>query len=161
MVSPLCAFWQNPEGCHVPFTEEWPQSGHYHKDLIGGVLQRAAEMVVLLTVFNISTEELWSSVRVTIGFLVTSLTKALLPRLLSLAGRPSSRNSLGGSKLLPVKNDGGPLCSWGPSVLQTFFDILPQICASTQSCRGALPAIPSTPWLGCCSDMHCQLWDLI
>ena len=36
-----------------------------------------------------STKELWSSVRVTIGFLVTSLTKALLPRLLSLAGRPA------------------------------------------------------------------------
>ena len=36
-------------------------------------------MVVLL--------ELWSSVRVTIVFLVTSLTKAHLPRLLSLAGR--------------------------------------------------------------------------
>ncbi|KAK6308672.1 hypothetical protein J4Q44_G00201350 [Coregonus suidteri] len=46
----------------------------------------AAEMVVLLEGSPISTEELWSSVRVTIGFLVTSLTKALLPRLLSLAG---------------------------------------------------------------------------
>ena len=44
-------------------------------------------MVVLLEVSPISTEELWSSVRVTIGYLVTSLTKALLPRLLSLAGR--------------------------------------------------------------------------
>jgi hypothetical protein len=43
-------------------------------------------MVVLLEGSPISTELLWSSVRVTIGFLVTSLTKALLPRLLSLAG---------------------------------------------------------------------------
>jgi hypothetical protein len=42
-------------------------------------------MVVLLEGSPISTEELWSSVRVTIGFLVTSLTKALLPLLL-LAG---------------------------------------------------------------------------
>ena len=40
---------------------------------------------------------------VTIGFLVTYLTNALLPRLLSLAGLPA----LGGSKLLPFKNDGG------------------------------------------------------
>jgi hypothetical protein len=46
-------------------------------------------MVVLLEGSPISPEELWSSVRVTIGFLVTSLTKALLPRLLSLAGRPA------------------------------------------------------------------------
>ena len=44
-------------------------------------------MVVLLECSPISTEELWSSVRVSIGFLVTSLTKALLPRLLSLVGR--------------------------------------------------------------------------
>ena len=44
-------------------------------------------MVVLLEGCPISTEELWSSVKVTIGLLVTSLTKALLPRLLSLAGR--------------------------------------------------------------------------
>ena len=43
-------------------------------------------MVVLLKGSPISTEELWSSVRVTIEFF---LTKALLPRLLSLAGRPA------------------------------------------------------------------------
>ena len=58
----------------------------------------AAEMVVLLDISPISTERLWSSVRVTIRFLVTSLTKALLPRLLSLAGRPA----LG--KILVVQN---------------------------------------------------------
>ena len=52
---------------------------------------------------TISTEELWSSVRVTIGFLVTFLTKALLPQLISLAGRPA----LGSSKLFPFKNYGG------------------------------------------------------
>ena len=41
-------------------------------------------MVVLLEGSPISTDELWSSVRVTIA---TSLTKALLLRLLSLAGQ--------------------------------------------------------------------------
>ena len=46
-------------------------------------------MVVLLEGSPIFTEELWSYVRVTIGFLVTSLTKALQARLLSLAGRPA------------------------------------------------------------------------
>ena len=44
-------------------------------------------MVVLLEGFPISTEELWTCARVTIRFLVTSLTKALLPRLLSLNGQ--------------------------------------------------------------------------
>ena len=81
--------------------------------------------------YLISTEELWSSVRVTLKFLVTSLTKALLPRLLGRAA--SSRKSLGGSKPLPIKNDGG---HWVLGDLQ---------CCST------------TSWLGFCSDMHCQL----
>ena len=44
-------------------------------------------MVVLLEGSTISTEELWSSVRVTIRFLVTSLTKVRLPRFISLAGQ--------------------------------------------------------------------------
>jgi hypothetical protein len=35
-------------------------------------------MVVLLEGSLISTEELWISIRVTIGFLVNSLTKALV-----------------------------------------------------------------------------------
>ena len=41
------------------------------------------------------------------------------------------------------------------------FGSLPQICASTQFSLGALWTIPSTSWLGFCSDMHGQLWDLI
>ncbi|KAI3354616.1 hypothetical protein L3Q82_019120 [Scortum barcoo] len=49
----------------------------------------AAEMVVLLEASPLSTEVRWSSDRVTIGFLVTSLTKALFPRSLSLDGRPA------------------------------------------------------------------------
>ena len=52
-------------------------------------LRGSAEKVVLLDRSLIATEELWSSARVTIGFLVTSLTKALLPRLLSFARRPA------------------------------------------------------------------------
>ena len=39
-------------------------------------------------------------------------------------------------------------------MLQTFFGILPQICVSTQSSLGTLRTIPSTSWLGFCSDMH-------
>ena len=70
------------------------------------------------------------------------------------------RKCLGGSKLLPFKNDGGH-CSWRPSILQKCFGTRPQICASTQSCLSALRTIPSTSRLGFCSDMHCQLWDLI
>jgi hypothetical protein len=41
------------------------------------------------------------------------------------------------------------------------FGTLSEICASTQSCLGALRTIPSTSWLDFCSGMHCELWDLI
>ena len=58
----------------------------------------------------------------------------------------SSRKCLGGSKHLPFKNDVSH-CFGGPSLLQNFFGTLPQICASTQSCLGALRTITSTSWL--------------
>ena len=43
-------------------------------------------MVVLLEVSPVSTQDLWSSARVIIGYLGTSLTKALIPQMLSLVG---------------------------------------------------------------------------
>ena len=85
-------------------------------------------MVVLLEGYPISTEELWSSVRATIGFLVTSLTMALLPRLLNLARRPA----LGRVLVVPIffhLRMMKPLCSVGPSMLQTFFG--PDLCLKT------------------------------
>ena len=54
----------------------------------------AAEMVVLLEGSPLSTEQCWSSVRVTISFLVTSLTKALLPWSRRVDGRPALRRVL-------------------------------------------------------------------
>jgi hypothetical protein len=77
----------------------WPL---YHKGLTG-----AAEIFVLLEGSAISTEEILSSVRVTMGFLITFLTKALFPMIDRFGLAASSRKSLGGSKLLPFKNDGG------------------------------------------------------
>ena len=78
----------------------------------------------------------------------------------------SYKKSLGDFKLLQFKNVGGhfvlgDLQCCRHFLVQKCFGTLPQICASTQSYRGALLTIPSTSWLGFCSDMHCQLWDLI
>ena len=117
-------------------------------------------MVVILESSPISTEKLWSSVRVTIEFLVTSLTKALLPRFLSLPGRPALGRVLVVPNFFHLRRMEATVFL-GPSMLQTCFGTLPQICASTQSCLGALCKIPSTSWLGFCSDMHCQLWNHI
>ena len=92
-------------------------------------------MVVFLEGSPISTKELWSSVGVTIGFLV----KALLPRLLSLAGRPALGRVLVVPNLFHLRMM-KPLCFWGPSMLHKFAGTLPQIYGT---------------------DLHCQLWDLI
>ena len=69
----------------MPFTHEWLQSSH---STIKAYCQSAAE-IVLLAGSPISAEDLRSAIRVTVGFLVTSLTKALLARLLSLARQPT------------------------------------------------------------------------
>jgi hypothetical protein len=76
----------------------WPL---YHKGLID------AEMVDLLKGSPVSTKELWSSVIVTIRFLVISLTKALLPRLLSLTTMPALGRVLVFTNFFHFKNDGG------------------------------------------------------
>jgi hypothetical protein len=114
-------------------------------------------MVVLLRDSPIFTEEL----RVTIGFLATSLTKAFLFRISQFGRAASSRK-----EVLVVPNFFHlkmmeTTVFLGPSMLQKCFGTLPQICASTQSYLRALRTIPSTSWLGVCSDMHCQLLHLM
>ena len=88
--------------CHVPFAEEWLPSGHATIKAWLGECWRDGCPSGKFSHFH----------RVTIGFLVTSLTKALLPWLLSLAGRPALGR--GGSSILFVvpnfhhfQNDGG------------------------------------------------------
>ena len=100
-------------------------------------------MVVLLEGSPISTEELCLSDH---RFLVTSLTKALLPR---LAGQPAS------GRVLVVPNFIHLRMMEATVFLRTFnaaniFGTLPQVCALTQSCLGALRTIPSTSRLGFC-----------
>ena len=114
-------------------------------------------MVYLLEGSPISTEELWRSVRVAIGFLVTSLTKAHLPLIAVQFGwAASSRMSLAGSKRLPFKNDGGHCVIGNLQCCRHFFGTLPQICASTQSCLGALRTILLTP-VACFFSLTCTV----
>ncbi len=95
-----------------------------------------------------------------IRFLVTSLDKALLHQLLSLAEWPA----LG--RVLVVPSFFHLRIMEATVLLGTFsaaeiFCSLSQICASIQSCIWALQAVPLTSWLGFRSDMHCQLWGLL
>ena len=90
----------------------------------------AAEMVVLLEYSSVSTEELWSSVRMTIGFLVPSMTKAL-PHIAQFGQVASSRKSLGGSKLLQFKNDGGHCVLGDLHDAKMFWYTSPDLCLAT------------------------------
>ena len=95
-----CLFWQTPSGLASAFYWEvasvWPL---YHKGLMVECCRDGCPSGRFSHLQRTS-----GALAVTIGFLVTSLTKDLLSRLLSLA---SSRKSLSGSELLPFKNDGG------------------------------------------------------
>ena len=73
--------WQIPSGLSWGVASVWPL---YHKGLIGGVLQRWLAFWKVLPSSQRNTRALWE----TIGFLVTHLTKALLPDC-CLAGLPA------------------------------------------------------------------------
>ena len=118
----------------------------------------AAEMVVLLEGSPLSTEECWSSDRMTIGFLVTSQTKALLPRSLSLDGRPAL--------VLVVPNFFNLRMMEGTVLIGTFkaaeMFLYPSSDLFLKTIMSQLSTDTSFDFmLGLCSDMHCQLWDLI
>ena len=84
-------------------------------------------MVVLLEGSPISTDELWSSLRMTMRFLTMSDHEALLPKIALFVQAASSSKSIGGYNLLPFRNYGGH-CVLGD--LQSCRNV----SASTQSC---------------------------
>ena len=130
----LGAFWQTPSGLSCDFywvASFWPL---YHKGLIWW---SAAEMVVLLEGSPISTVELWSSVKVTIGYLVTSLSKAFLPRLLSLAGRPALGRFLAVSNFIHLRMMEATVFLGTFNAAEMFLYPFPDLCPDTILSRGS------------------------
>ena len=138
-------------GCHAFYWGVASFWSLYNKGMIGGVLQR------WLSFWKVLPSPQMNSVALSVWFLVTSLTKALLPRLPSLAGRPA----LGRVLVVPnffhlrmmeatvfLRNTADMF--WYPSP-----DLWLNIILSRSS-----TAISSTSPLAFCSDMHCQLLDL-
>ncbi len=99
----------------------------------------------------------WRSTRVNIGFFVTTLTKALLHQLLSLARRPALKRILVVSNFFHLR----VTASVTLQLSRIFFWTLPQMCSLTQTCFWALQTVLLTPGLGFCSYMHYQLLDLL
>jgi hypothetical protein len=95
-------------------------------------------MVVLLEGSPISTEELWSSVRVTIDFLVTYLTKALLPRLLSLTGRPALGRVLVVINFFHLRMMGATVFLEAFNAADIFWSPSPDLCLDTVLSRSAM-----------------------
>ena len=112
-------------------------------------------MVVLLEVSPISTQDLWSSAKVNIRFLLTSLTKALLRLLLSLAERPALGRVLVVPNFLHLRIMEATVVLVTFNTAEMFFVAFPRCVPRHNSvselCRQFLQP------LGFCSDMHCRL----
>ena len=80
---------------------------------------------------DVLLEELWSSVRVTIGFLVTSLTKAILPRLLSLAGQPALGRVLVVPNFFQLRMMEATVFLWTFNAAEMFWYPSPDLCLDT------------------------------
>ena len=95
-------------------------------------------MVVLLEDSPISTEEFWSSVRVTIRFLLTSLIKeGRSPQTAQFGQAANSRKRLSGSKLLPFKNYGGHCVLKPFNAAELFWYPSPDLCLDTTLSRSS------------------------
>ena len=113
----------------------------------------AAEMVVLLEGCPLSTEERWSSHRVTRGFLVTSLTRALLPQSLSLDGQPALGRVLVDSNFINLQMMEATVLIGSFKAAEMFLYPSPDLCLETILSRRSI--INSFDFmLGLCSDMH-------
>ena len=101
-------------------------------------------MVVLLEDSSISTEELWSSVRVT----------GPSP---PIAQAANTRKSLGGSKLLPFENDGSHCVLVDLQCCRNVLVPFPRCVPLHNPVLELLRTIPLTSRLVFFSDMYCQL----
>ena len=88
-------------------------------------------MVFLLEGSPISREEPWSSFRVTIEFLVTSLTKALHPWLLSLAGRPALERVLVVPSFFHLRMEEATMFLGTFNAVKMFWYPSPDLCLDT------------------------------
>ncbi len=100
------------------------------------------------------------STRVTIRFFVTTLTKAFLHQLLSMARRPAQRRVLVVSNVFHWGSQRETTCFCDPSMKQKcFLNYSPDVWLDA-NCFWALQTVLLTPGLGFCSDMHYQLLDI-
>jgi hypothetical protein len=86
---------------------------------------------------------------------VTILTKFLLPRLLSLARRPALGRGFVVPNFFHLRMMEVDVVLGILNAAEMFWYPSPYLCPDTILSRS------STSWLCFCSDMHCQLWDLI
>lgn len=121
---------------------------------------RASEIVVLLEISFLSIEQGRSSVRVTIGFLVT-YTQLIFYHCSHWFGSQLKEESFQTSS---IHRWCQLLYSLGLSVLQKFLYSSPDFFPRYSSVSAVYiinTVIPWTSWHGLCSGMHRQLYDLI
>ena len=164
-VATLCLGWQlctlleffQPVSWGMPFTEEWLPSGH--STVTAWLVECCRDTCPNRRCSHLhrGTLELCQRDHQVLGDLPDQCPSQ---RIAQFWRAVRSRKSLPGSKLLPFKNDGGQCVLGDLQCYRHFLVSLPRSVLKTILSR-ALQKIPSNSWLGFCSDMHCQLWDLI
>ena len=120
-------------------------------------------MVVTLESYFISTEELWSTVRLTIGFLVTSMTKtkAIHPRLLSLDGWPALGSILVVPNFFHLRMMEATVFLGTFNAVEIFWYPSPDLYLDTILSRSSYVQYLRLHGLVLSLTCTCQLWDLI
>ena len=145
-------------GCHVPFTEEWLPSGHSTIKAWMVECCRDGCPSVRFSHLHRGTLELCQSDHWVLGHLPD---QGPSPPIDWLGRVASSRKSLGGSKLLPFKNDVGTVFLGTFNAAEMFWYPSPALCldtilswsSSTSQPHDLMTSFPSTSWLGFCSGM--------
>ena len=128
-------FGQHEAGCDVPFTEKWLLSGH--STIKAWLVECGRDGCPSGRFFHLprGTLELYQSDHRVLGQLPDQCPSSLIAQF-GLAA--SSRKSLGGSKLLPFKNDGATLFLGTFNAAEMFWCPSQDLCLDTILSRSSM-----------------------
>ena len=143
--------------CQVPFSQEWLPSGH--SPIKPRFVKCCRDCCPSNRISHLSqgTLQFCQSGHWVLGHLLDQGPSCPVAQFGQTA---SFKKSLGSSIFFPFSNDGAH-CALGNFLSRNCFPTLPLIYTSSQFYLEALQTVPWTSWQGFCSDLHCQLWDLL
>ena len=142
----------------MPLTEEWLQSGHFTIKACLVKCCRDGCPSGRFSHLHIRTLEYCQSDHWVLGHLPD---QGPSPPIAQFGRAAISRKSLGGSKLLPFKNAGGHCVLGDLQCCRHFLVPFPRSVPRHHPVSELYRQFLRPHGLVFCSDMHCQLWDLL